>query len=101
MLSITATLAPMSAMHNAIARPMPPPPPVTSATCPVRSIALASISQLPLPGGLLFQQRRRIDQIVRLIDIPREALTVNFLEPQADPIGFGLVPCKAVSPEGE
>ena len=36
--STTITLAPRSAKPSAVARPMPPPPPVISATLPVKSI---------------------------------------------------------------
>ena len=99
--STMATSAPMSAMHSAQERPMPPPPPVTKATCPVRSISLASIVLSPQLFFLRNHQPRCIGQILRHINIARQPLAVHFLDSDPKPIGLGMMFRKAVRPEAE
>src|SRR5262245_56607032 len=50
------TLAPSSANRSAVARPMPPPPPVMKATLP-RSRPIAVLAKMPRPSASLIQRR--------------------------------------------
>src|SRR5262245_43294532 len=51
------TLAPSSANRSAVARPMPPPPPVMKATLPM-SRPIAVLSNMPRPWGVALIQLR-------------------------------------------